>query len=71
MIRQDHTYSCHVRGKRRLMLTISFAVMMLVSCDFTLVIFQLLLECFQEQNETKTKPTFMKGASEYCKVRFK
>jgi hypothetical protein len=51
------------------MLTV--AVLLLVSCYFTLVLFQQMLEGFQEQNETETKPTFMKGALQYCKVRFK
>jgi hypothetical protein len=71
MITQYHTYSCHVRSMQGLMLTLTFAVTLLVSCYFTLVMFQQMLQCFQEQNETETKPTFMKGASEYCKVRFK
>ena len=71
MITQDHTYFCHVRDMQGLMLTLTFAVMLLVSFYFTLALFQQMLQCFQEQNETETKTTFMKGASEYCKVRFK
>ena len=45
-------------GIQRLMVTVTFAILLLVTCYFTLVIFQQMLEGFQEQNETETKHNF-------------